>query len=112
MATYPQLKSSRRSFDADWEAAHWKLKKVLDHLSEYVSARRVDRGGSVSIYNRNYYVGKHHRGEEIYVYLDPLDVSWVFSSPEGEQLRVHPAEQITEDRILGLIVTKRRSKPK
>jgi transposase InsO family protein len=112
LLTYPQLKWSRRRYDAEWEAKHWSMKKVLDHLSEYVIRRRVDRGGSVSIYNQNYYVGKHYRGEEIYVYLDPLAVTWVFSRPEGEQLRVQTADRITQDRIMRLEVTKRRRKPK
>ena len=112
LATYPQLKSSRRPYDADWEEKHWSLRRVLNHLSEYVIPRRIDHGGSISIYNRNYYVGKHHRKEAVYVYFDPLEVSWVFSTPEGDQLRVHPAEQITRERILRLAVTNRRRKPK
>ena len=112
LETYPALKSSRRRYDTKWEADHWSIKRVLAHMSEYVIQRRIDRGGSVSIYNRNYYVGRHHKGKEIFVYFDPLEVVWIFSTPEGEQLRTQSADQITQERILRLDVTKRRKKPK
>lgn len=111
LTTHPQLKFSGRAYSQGFEAKSWSMKAVLNHLREYVISRRVDRAGAVSIYNRNYYVGEHHRGKAIYVYLDPLEVAWVFSTPEGEQLRVHPAEQITKESIMKLTVTKRR-KPK
>lgn len=110
MQAYPQLAWSRRAYDRAWEAKHWSMKKVLDHLSGYLVTRRVDNGGTISIYNRNYYVGQHHKRKEIYVYLDPLQITWVASDPGGEQLRVYPAEQISKERIMRLDVTKRRKK--
>jgi transposase InsO family protein len=112
MEAYPQLKSSRRHYDLAWQAKHWSMKKVLDHLSGYLVTRRVDNGGTISIYNRNYYVGKHHKRKEVFVYIDPLEVTWVCSSAEGEQLRTFPADQISKERIMQLDVTKRRNKPK
>jgi transposase InsO family protein len=110
LATYPQLNSSGRTYSRDWETNTWNLTRVLDHLREYVVSRRVDSAGTVSIYNRRYYVGKQHHGKLMYVYLDPLEISWIFSNPDGEQLRIHPAEQITKDAIMKLQVTNRRTK--
>jgi transposase InsO family protein len=110
---YPDLQHSGRCYDAAWEKQHWSLERVVDYLSGYVVSRRVDRAGLVSIYNRNYYVGKHYQGQPLQVSLDPTTLHWVFADAEGRELRTHPAEQISRERIVGLQVTNRRlRKPK
>jgi len=110
---YPDLQHSGRCYDAAWEKQHWSLDRVVDYLADYVVSRRVDRAGLVSIYNRNYYVGKHYQGQPLQVFLDPTTLHWVFADAEGRELRTHPAEQISRERIVGLQVTNRRlRKPK
>jgi hypothetical protein len=113
-AAYPELIHSRRPFDAEWEKNHWSLARVVEHLSGYVVGRRVDQAGLASIYNRGYYVGKHHHGKAIQVFLDPTTMSWIFADKDGRELRTHAAEQITAERIQSLEVThrKRKRKPK
>jgi hypothetical protein len=41
------------------------------------------QGGVVSLYNRNYYVGKIQGGKTIYVMLDPLRKEWVLATNEA-----------------------------
>jgi hypothetical protein len=112
METFPALKHSRRGYDAAWEEKHWSLEVVLQYLSQYVVPRRVDQAGMISIYNRNYYVGKHQHSKTVSVMLDPLACQWVILDDNGHQLRSHPAEQLTRQRIVNLNVTHRRRKPK
>jgi hypothetical protein len=109
---FPALKHSRRAYHAAWEEKHWNLDLVLEHLSRYLVPRRVDQAGLISIYNRNYYVGKHQQSKIVSVMLDPLACQWVILDEEGHQLRSHPAEQLTRQRIVNLNVTHRRRKPK
>jgi hypothetical protein len=112
METFPALKHSRRGYDAAWEEKHWSLETVLQYVSQYVVPRRVDQAGMISIYNRNYYVGKHQHPKTVSVMLDPLACEWVIVDDNGHQLRSHPAEQLTRERIVDLNVTHRRRKPK
>lgn len=105
---YPELAHSGRSYNAAWEKRNWSYQRILDYLAGLLETRKVSPGGHVSIYNQPYYVGKHHGGQTIFVYLDPMDVSWVFASEAGNQLRTHAAKQLSCQRIKRLDVTDRR----
>jgi len=108
LAAYPSLKYSGRAYSRRWERTHWCLDLVLEHLAGYAVPRKVDKSGTVSLYNRNHYVGKLHAGKTVFVTLDPLRREWIFREERGNQLRAQPAEQITRRRIETLTVTSRR----
>jgi hypothetical protein len=107
-AAFPALKHSGRRYTAAWERGHWDHRRVLRHLAGYVVPRRVDQNGDVSLYHRPHYVGCMHRGQHIYVMVDPERVEWLFVDPKGQQLRSQPAEELQAQRIRGLTVTNRR----
>jgi hypothetical protein len=102
------LNQSGRAYSPAWERRHWSLAAVLTHLAGYAAARRVDKSGMVSLYNRNHYVGVIHQGKTVYVMLDPEVCEWVFTDRQGQQLRRQPATQISRENIIGLKVTHRR----
>jgi hypothetical protein len=106
---FPGLRQNERSYSQAWEKRSWNLQPVLDHMANEHALRRVDRKGQVSIYGRSHYVGKPHQGQDVYVFLDPVDREWVFATPDGVQLRRKAAEEITQERILKLQVTNRRA---
>jgi hypothetical protein len=105
---YPGLAHSGRPYSAGWQTKHWDWQRVLEHLAGCPLARRVDRKGQVSVYNRNHYVGQTHRGQTIWVLFDPQARSWLFTDEQGRQLRERPAEEITRQRVLRLDVSHRR----
>jgi hypothetical protein len=106
-AAFPGLTHAGRAYSAAWERGHWDHRRVLGHLAGYVVPRRVDKNGDVSLYHRPHYVGCMHRGQSIYVMVDPERVEWVFADGQGRQLRSQPAEELQAERIRGLTVTKR-----
>jgi hypothetical protein len=108
LEAYPELQHSGRPYSRAWEREHWSLDRVLGGLAEYVVPRKVDKSGTVSLYNSNHYVGKLHVGKLIYVLLDPQRCEWIFADDKGLQLRAQPAEQLVRERIETLTVTKRR----
>jgi hypothetical protein len=108
LQAYPELAHSGRAYSAAWERKHWSLDRVLNHLAGYAVPRKVDRSGTVSLYNANYYVGKLHQGKVVYVMLDPQRREWIFADEHGQQLRTQPADQLTRERIQALTVTARR----
>jgi hypothetical protein len=105
---FPGLAHSGRRYSVAGERRVWDLDRVLTRLAEYTAVRRVDRSGMVSLYNRTRYVGKLHRGKDIFVLLDPQRREWVFTDAGGRQLRCQPAEEISRERIVSLTVTHRR----
>ena len=83
---------------------------VLEHLAGYAVPRRVDSAGSVSIYNKTYYVGKRYTGKMVYVSVDPLRGEWLFRDTRGNHVRTQPAEQLCRERIMHLKVSDRRQR--
>jgi hypothetical protein len=107
---YPELQPVARPYRRSWEQRHWDLELVLGHMAEYTAVRRVGSKGEVSIYNRGHYVGQKYQGQDIYVFLDPIDREWVFATPSGVQICRKAAEEITRSRIQKLQVTRRRTR--
>ena len=97
----------------DGHASPWLGAYATDFLlraqrAGYAVPRKVDRSGTVSVYNRNYYVGKAHAGRAVYVSVDPQRREWIFRDEQGSQVRSQPAEQLCRERIVSLTVTHRR----
>jgi hypothetical protein len=105
---FPRLRQPARPYTRAWERRAWDLGPVLAHLADYSVPRRVDGKGQVSLYNRNHYVGRRYRGQDIYVAFDPLDGEWLFTTPNGVHLRQRVADEITRERIMTLQVSHRR----
>jgi hypothetical protein len=101
---YPQLVHSGRRYRKTQEQCQWNLGWVLKHLGEYVVARQVDCSGSISIWNRNHYVGVKYSHQRVWVRLDPQSKQWIIADEAGNQLRVRPAKELTCQRIRSLDV--------
>jgi hypothetical protein len=109
-AAYPELEHSGRGYDAAREEESWDVERARDLLAGFVVTRRVDQAGMVSIYNRNYYVGKAHAGQEVQVRYDPQRGLWLFQDAGGHQLHQREAMEIDAANIRGLTVTNRRDR--
>jgi hypothetical protein len=107
-AAYPDLHHSGRDYSRAWERTHWSLERVLAHLADYAVRRKVDKGGTVSLYNKHHYAGKIHASKIIYVTIDPLRQQWIFTDDNDNQLRCDAADQLSRKRIETLTVTERR----
>ncbi len=113
MEAFPGLKHSGRAYRPEEEASHWELKRALEALAGCLVVRRVDSSGTISLYNRNRYVGKALRSQVIYVSLDPIEVEWLCSSRDGVCYHRLKADELTADRIRALTVShhRERSRP-
>jgi transposase len=109
-ATYPQLAHSARAYSRTGEKAQWDVHRVWQAVAQCVVKRRVDQNGSVSLYHRSRYVGKSSIGKVVYVSLDPTGPTWVFADGTGAELRTHPADEMTAERICHLQVMCRKGR--
>jgi hypothetical protein len=108
LQAHPQLRHSGRAYRVGWERRHWDLAAVLEQLAGYAVPRRVDGKGMVSVYNRNHYVGRAHRGRRVCVQLDPQARVWLIADERGQVLRERQAEELSRRAIQGLAVSHRR----
>jgi hypothetical protein len=108
LEAFPGLKTPRRAYHIDQEEQMWKLVHVDAYLQQAVWRRTVNQSGQISLYHWNYTVGRQWRGQEVNVRLDPSRRAWVVMDDQGRELRSHPAEQLTAERIRGLEVSHRR----
>jgi len=108
---FPALMTPRRSYDPAREAELWSLDRVDRFLSGLVVHRRVSRGGQISLYHRNFMVGKTHQGQEVHVKFDPVGREWVILTFTGQEIRRHPAPEINQAAIVGLSVGYHRPSP-
>lgn len=111
MAAFPGLVHSGRRYGRESEAQQWDVQHAWDHVAEYVLSRRVDCGGTISLYNRSHHIGKTLRGRDVYVSLDPLAVEWRFCDHAGVCQHHRKAEELSAERILALNVSRHRDRP-
>jgi hypothetical protein len=107
LEAFPQLAHSGRGYTPEWEETHWNLAAVAAHLAGYAVRRRVDGTGSISLYNRNHYIGSIHKRKTVYVMFDPEVLEWVVADEEGRQVSRQAATKISRADIMGLTVTHR-----
>jgi transposase InsO family protein len=102
LEVFADLRHSGRPYRGAEEESLWRLQPVCEHLAGYAVSRRVDSSGTVSLYDRNLYVGVIHRGAVVQVMFDPHRREWLLCDRRGQQLRTQPAPEIEAGRIRAL----------
>jgi hypothetical protein len=107
LEAHPALAQRRRPYTRAKEERLWQLSRVDAFLSRGVWRRLVSETGQISVYNRNYRVGRNHAGQEVSVRFDAGLRQWVVQDAGGDELARHQAEQLTYERIMELDVMHR-----
>lgn len=94
MTAYPELEHAGRRYSTRWEQRHWNWDLVLAHLGGYAVQRQVDCSGKIGLYSAKLYVGTMHKGQKVYLQLDPDRIEWIVSDTQGRQIRAVPAEEL------------------
>jgi hypothetical protein len=110
LAAQPGLAHSGRPYEEAQEPALWSLERVHDLLIRFAVPRQVDRCGMVSVYNRNYYIGRSYAEKIVFVRFDPQQRRWLFHDASNHLLNHHDAAEIDAARIQSLTVTHRRDR--
>jgi hypothetical protein len=108
LGRYPALVHSGLGYEEGREGQSWDWSRVAEHLAGYCVPREVDSKGQVSIYNRNHYVGRRHRGKQVHVMFDACSCEWVIADEAGRIFKQAPADELSRERIQALQVTHRR----
>lgn len=97
---FPQLRHSGRPYTRGWEDRTWDLRRVEEHLAEYVAVRRVSSGGSVGVYDQARYVGRQYAGQYVQVQYDPDAHGWIIADEQGRELRRYATPEISRDTLV------------
>jgi hypothetical protein len=105
LAVHPELAHPGRPYSLLWEEGHFSLQAARELLAGCVVRRQVDKCGRVSVYSRDYYVGRSFAGRAVFVRYDPQGGRWMFSDEKDSLLQHHPAPEICLERIRDLTAT-------
>lgn len=89
LETYPELAQPRRSYDAETEIETWHFSRALRRLAQHRWPRKVSQTGQISLYNRNYSVGRPYAEQIVIVRLDASSLEWIVENRQGEVIRRH-----------------------
>jgi hypothetical protein len=101
---HPDLRRPKRRYKRTKERSTWNWDLVNEHLKHYAVLRKVDNKGSVSIYNRQRYVGIVYAGQRVVVNYDAVQHEWEFYNGRGQLLRRQPAPELSAKQIYELNV--------
>jgi hypothetical protein len=104
LEAHPELLTPKRKYNRAKERTTWRWDFVTEHLRQYAIVRKVDGKGSVSLYNREHYVGTASAGRHVVVTYDGVEHEWEFHDAHGRMLRRRPAPELSGKRIYALDV--------
>lgn len=105
---YPALLDGGRPYDPAQEPDMWKLDRVYALLEQGVWSRRVSKVGRISLYNRDYAVGRSYARQDVNLRFDAQSHEWIILDDQGNQITRHTAREITRKRILALDVSRKK----
>lgn len=101
---FPQLLIPRQLYHAAHEDASWDFQRVKDFLAQQTWPRKISPYGLISIYHRDYRVGKAFAHQFVSLHFDPLSAEWFIINDAGDVLKRWEALEIIPQRIKTLSV--------
>jgi hypothetical protein len=106
---FPELIVPHRPYQPSQEPELWELDRVDQWLTQRVWVRRVSQTGVISMYGHRRSLGRVYRGQEVVVRFDRARRSWIVSDGAGALVVQFLAWELSQERILGLAVGRKRS---
>lgn len=105
---YPALLDGARAYDPAQEEMVWDFERVCAFLARGVWSRRVSKVGRISLYNRDYRVGRPYARQDVRVRFDAASLQWLILDNQGNEIIRHTPKEISRERILALDVARRK----
>jgi hypothetical protein len=99
---YPQLMQPVRPYQSAQEDQLWSIVRVQAYLAQGCWRRKVDASGRISLYNHNYTLHRHLRGQVLWIRFDPTTSCWTCWDDKGQQVAACPALEIQPEVICQL----------
>ena len=110
LEAYPLLQTNLRNYGPEEDSRLWSLDRVRRYLAKFRFQRKVGKYGQVTLFANTYSVGRAYARPYILIHFDELTDQWVITDESGQDIRRHPAKELTYAQISQLILAKRRKK--
>lgn len=84
--TFPALAAPARPYPKSAEASVWSFERVLSFLAQQRWTRKVSSRGQISLYNRNYPVGRAYIAQMVSVRFIPQSREWLIEDIHGQEV--------------------------
>lgn len=108
LQTYPALAKRAKAYHSDLESTLWHFPLVLQFLAQHRWPRTVSKTGQISLYNRNYSVGRPFAGQIVSVRFDAQLREWVIENTQGQIVRRQPFKEFDAHRVQTMQITHRK----
>lgn len=105
---YPSLKHTGQAYQQDDE--HWQLARVDALLANGLWFRQTDGDGKISIYGRNYSVGRGYARQKVCLRFEPCTRHWQALNTQGVCLKSMPNRELSQEMIIHLKVTRTKKR--
>lgn len=108
---YPDLYANPRGYEPQQDSQLWSRYAVRDYLSGFSFQRKVEKNGRITLFANEYYLSRNYARRYVEVHFDELTEHWVICDEFGNELRRHPAKELSYELISQLRLAKRRRNP-
>lgn len=113
LQAYPALKHpAGSSYAPATEAQLWQFERACEHLAQYCWPRKVSKIGQISLYNRNYSVGRPYSGQMVCVHFDASTRDWMVEDVHGQLLCRRHFEHFTAEAVQTMTMTRKKKSRK
>lgn len=105
---YPALAHNQRVYSLRSESELWCFSRVCEFLAQYRWSRKVSKTGQISLYNRNYGVGRPYIGQMVSVQFDAHTQEWVVEDVQGQLICRHHFKEFTAHAVQMMQVTRQK----
>jgi hypothetical protein len=106
--TFPELVTNERTYRIPEEERSFDMERVKQYLAQGLWPRVASKVGQIHLYGKAYHIGKKHAKETVWVKFDATTTDWVVLNRRGQEVKRHPAQQITAEKIRTLKVANPR----
>lgn len=96
---YPQLRENPRRYNATEDAQNWSLQFVFDYLATFRFQRKVAVNGRVSLFSREYSLGRAYQRRTVSIQMDNHAHEWVAYDEYGNELKRFAPRDLTYETI-------------
>lgn len=108
---YPDLYANPRAYEPQADSQIWSWHRIRHYLSGFSFQRKVEKNGRITLFANTYYLSRDYARRYVEVHFDDLTEHWVICDEFGEELRRHPAKELSYELICQLRLAKRRRNP-
>ena len=105
---HPDLYANPRGYESEQDGLLWSRQRVRAYLAGFRFQRKVEKYGQVTLFANTYSAGRAYARQYIEIYFDELTDQWVLLDETEQEIRRHPAKELTYEQISQLMLAKRR----